>query len=134
LHVSSALVVDEIRENEQGGVDLLGLREELYFDTLPVLLERLTLFLDLVVAPADRGARHAIDLSVIDPNGTVLKSIPIRFTLPADYPRPTAPLDPTLFEVPFQQFGPHTVEIQLGETTVRRLPLFILQRDSGVTE
>ena len=33
MFVSSALVVDEIRENEYGGVDLIGLREELYFDS-----------------------------------------------------------------------------------------------------
>ena len=53
MRILTALVVDEIRETEEGRVDLLGLREDLHFDTLPVVLERMTLFLEFEVAPED---------------------------------------------------------------------------------
>jgi len=131
VYLNSALVVDEIRESEDGRVDLIGLREELYFDALPVLLERLCLFLDFAVTRDDRGRRHELEIRVLDPDEELVQSAPIRFRLPPDYSRPTAPLDPTLFEVPFKRFGLHAVEIRIGDAIVRRLPLFILPRDSG---
>lgn len=122
----SALIVDEIRERDDGSVDLIGLREDLYFDELPVVLERLTLFLETGLETADLGVRHQIDLRIVDPAGQTLVATPVRFTLPPEYPRPTAPLDPTLFEITFRQFGPHAVEIGIGGSLVRRIPLNVL--------
>ena len=124
MQINAALVVDEIREREDGSVDLVGLRTDLFFPTLPVLLERLSLFVDFEVEPADRGIRHNLFIRVVDPDGKSLKESPLRFTLPPDYPRRNAPLDPTLFEVPFHQYGPHVIEIHLrGVERVFRLPL-----------
>ena len=130
MQILTALVVDEIRENEEGRVDLIGLRDILYFDAMPVILEKLSLFLELEVDGADRGKRHMIEIRVIDPDGHMLKGIPIRFTLPLEHEGRTGPLDPTLFEVPFHRFGPHAVAIRIGEKVERHLSLRIAPRES----
>ena len=129
MRLLTALIVDEIRETEDGRVDLLGLREDLYFDAVPVLLERMTLFLELEVSPEDRGRRHALGFQLSGDDDRVLKEVPIQFSIPPDYPRPTAPLDPTLFELPFERFGPHYLDIFVGGTHARRLYLTVRPRE-----
>jgi hypothetical protein len=131
VKLHSALIVDEIQEREDGSVDLLGLREDLFFESLPVILERLSLFVELEPEAGELGVRYQMDLRVTDPDGKAIAASPIRFTLPADYPRPTAPLDPTIFEVPFHQYGPHHVEIGLGGETVRSIRLNVYPRESA---
>ena len=49
--------------------------------------------------------------------------------MPPDYPRPVAALDPTLFEVPFHQFGPHFADILINGEHARRLYLSVLPRE-----
>jgi hypothetical protein len=130
LRVGNALIVDEIRDREDGSVDLIGLREDLFFDDVPVILERLTLFLEMELAPEDLGKRHQIDLRVVEGNtGLVRAGGPLRFTLPTDHPRPVAALDPTLFEVAFHEFGPHFVDVLINGEHSRRLYLSVRQRD-----
>jgi hypothetical protein len=128
MRLLTALVVDEIRENEDGRVDLLGLREDLYFDALPVILERLTLFLELEVSADDRGKDHTLGIRLSEATGRVLKELPLRFTVPAGFERPTAPLDPTLFELTFERFGPHQIDIFLAGEQVRHVYLSVLPR------
>lgn len=128
MRVANALVVDEIRDQEDGSVDLIGLREDLFFDEVPVILERLTLFVELELALDDRGKRHQLELRLADDTGKVLMSSALRFTLPPDHPRPIAPLDPTLFEVPFERFGLHFLDILLNGEHARRLVLSVQQR------
>jgi hypothetical protein len=128
VRILTALVVDEIRETDDGRVDLLGLREDLYFDTLPVLLKHMTLFLEFEVAPEDSGQSHRLGVRLSEANGRVLKELPLRFTVPAGFDRPTAPLNPTLFELPFEQFGLHHLDIFVAGEHARRLYLTVLPR------
>ncbi len=134
MRVVTALIVDEIRDHDDGRVDLIGLREDLFFDQVPVLLEQMTLFLELELDEGDRGERHTLELRVVEWTGKVQKAIPVSFTVPPDYPRPTAPLDPTLFEVPFEQFGPHYLDIMANGEHARRLYLSILPRETSELE
>jgi hypothetical protein len=129
LRVLNALIVDLIQQQDDGRVDLLGLREDYYFDAVPVMLNSMTLFIELEVSAEDRGKNHALLFRLIDETGTALKEFPLRFTLPPDHPRPVAPLDPTLFEVPFAQFGMHFLDILVDGEHSRRLFLHVLPRD-----
>ena len=129
MRVANALIVDEIRDRPDGSVDLIGLREDLYFDSVPVILERLTLFIELEIGSGDRGASHKIELRISGPDGGLIAAAPIKFTLPAGFPRPLAPLDPTLFDTTFREFGPHALDIFVGETHSRRVFLTVLPRD-----
>ncbi|MDX1934305.1 MAG: hypothetical protein SFU56_17015 [Capsulimonadales bacterium] len=130
MRLLNALVVDEIRDTDAGTVDLVGLREDLFFDALPVLLERLTLFMEWEIAPDDRGRRQSFLLRLSDTSQKVLKEVPISFTIPEDYARPVAPLDPTLFEVPFERWGWHYLDVFTPEEHVRRLYLHVLPREN----
>jgi hypothetical protein len=132
MRLTNALIVDEIRDTESGTVDLIGLREDLYFDALPVVLERLTLFLELQIAPDDRGIKQSLLFRLSDPNGKLLKEVPLSFTIPDGYNRPVAPLDPTLFEIPFEQWGWHFLDIFTTTEHARRLYLNVLPRDPKV--
>ena len=134
MRVANALVVDEIRDRADGSVDLIGLREDLYFDEVPVVLEQLTLFVEMEVGTSDRGAAHKINIKISGPDGETIVSAPIKFTLPPDFPRPFAPLDPTLFDTTFKQFGPHAVDIFVDETHSRRLFLTVLPRGKSENE
>lgn len=129
MRVNSALVVDEIRMHEDGRVDLLGLREELAFDQMPVILQSLSLFVELEITPEDRGRRHELELRLTDTEGRVAKATPIRFEMPGDYDRPVAHLDPTLFDVTFHRFGPHFLDLIADGTPARRIYLNILPRE-----
>jgi hypothetical protein len=130
LRVVTALVIDDIKQHDDGRVDLLGLREDYYFDAVPVLLTSLSLFMELEVGPEDRGKRHHLLFRLIDETGRAIKEFPVPFTMPPDYPRPIAPIDPTLFEIPFERFGPHYLDILVDGEHSRRLFLSILPRDT----
>lgn len=133
MRVANALIVDEIRDRPDGSVDLVGLREDLYFDTLPVILERLTLFIELEVGQSDRGASHKIEIRISGPDGVLIAAAPIKFTLPVNFPRPLAPLDPTLFDTTFKAFGPHALDIFVGGDFSRRVFLTVLPREDETT-
>jgi hypothetical protein len=129
VRILNALVVDEIRDREDGGIDLVGLREDLYFDAVPVILETLTLFVELEITPADRGRRHTLEFRQVEAEtGRVLKTIPLHFGIPPEHQRPTAPLDPTLFELPFENFGVYFLEIWVDGDPDRRIYLNALPR------
>ncbi|GAB4461285.1 MAG: hypothetical protein OHK0029_26380 [Armatimonadaceae bacterium] len=132
MRVLNALVIDEIRDREDGGIDLIGLREDLYFDAVPVILEALSLFVELEVAPADRGKRHTLEFRLIEADtGRTMHTASLQFMVPPDHPRPLAPLDPTLFELPFESFGAHFVELHVNSELHRRVYLNILPRTTA---
>jgi hypothetical protein len=131
LRVLTALVIDDIQQHDDGRVDLLGLREDYYFDTIPVMLTSMTLFLELEIGPEDRGRPHELLFRLVEGSGRALKEFPVRFTIPLDHPRPVAPMDPTLFEVPFEQFGPHYLDILVDGEHARRLFLSIQPREAA---
>jgi len=129
MRVNSALVVDEIRMHDDGRVDLIGLREDLYFDVVPVILQSLSLFVEMEITPDDRGKKHVIEIRLGNDDGKEAQATPIKFDIPADYDRPIAHLDPTLFEVTFHRFGPHYLDILCDGVPARRLFLNIALRD-----
>lgn len=129
MRVNSALVVDEIRLQDDGRVDLLGLREDLYFDAVPVILQSLSLFVELEIAAEDRGRKHVLELRLIDEDGRVSQATPVSFEIPFDYDRPIAHMDPTLFEVTFHRFGPHYLDLIADGVPARRIYLSALPRD-----
>jgi len=90
----------------------------------------MTLFVELEVSPEDRGRRHALGFRLSDDDDRVLKEVPIQFSVPPDYPRPTAPLDPTLFELPFERFGPYYLDIFVAGAHARRLYLTVRPRET----
>ena len=130
MTLSSALVVDEIKKHPDGRVDLLGLFEDLYFESIPIILENLSLFLDIELATEDRGKRHALQFTLIGPDGAPT-SDPwnIKFAVPglSEYPRNAVQLDPTLFSLTFPRFGPYAIEIHHVESgaLLRRIPLHV---------
>ena len=130
MQLVTALVVDEIRDSatEEGRVDLIGLREDLFFDSVPILLEKLTLFLEVQVGVQDRGQKHRLGFRLSDHSDKVLKESPISFAIPDEFPRMVAPLDPTLFELPFERFGPHYLDIFVNGDHQRRIYLSVLPR------
>jgi hypothetical protein len=131
VRVLNALVVDEIQDREDGGIDLIGLREDLFFDAVPVVLEALTLFVEVAVYPEDRGKPHGLDFRLIEgETGRVLKEVPLKFSIPLDHQRATAPLDPTLFELPFERFGVHFLDIMTDGEHDRRIVLNIFPREA----
>lgn len=130
MRVVNALMVDEIRDREDGGVDLIGLREDLYFDAVPVILQTLTLFVEVGLTPEDRGRNHTLEFRLVEgATERVMRTASLRFTIAPNHPRPTAPLDPTLFELPFERFGPYYLEIWSNGEPDRRLMIQALQRE-----
>ena len=130
MQIVTALIVDEIRDSasEEGRVDLIGLREDLFFDSVPVVLERLTLFVEMQIGADDRGRKHRLGFRLSDHSDKILKELPINFSLPEEFPRMTAPLDPTLFELPFERFGPHYLDMFVNGDHQRRIYLSVLPR------
>lgn len=131
MRVLNALVVDEIQDRDDGGINLIGLREDLFFDAMPVILEALTLFVEVAIFPEDRGKPHSLEFRFIEAEtGRVTKEIPLKFSIPLDHMRPTAPLDPTLFEIPFERFGAHFLDIMVDGEHDRRIVLNIFPREA----
>jgi hypothetical protein len=130
LRLTSALVVDEVKKHPNGQVDLLGLFEDLYFDTLPITLDSLSLFLDIELSSEDRGKKHELIFILIGPEDQPLgEPWQIKFTVPseAEYDRSSVQLDPTLFSLTFQKFGNYAIQIQHNSVVLRRLPLYVHQ-------
>lgn len=135
MQILNALVVDEIREDAEGVTSLVGLRDTLHFEQVPVILERLLMYLEVEIAPEDRGQPHILALRLSSADGKMLKAVPIKFGVPDDYDIPTAPLDPAIFEIKFEQFGLHVIDIFHSTADipapehVRRVYLNVLPHD-----
>jgi len=129
MQVITALLLDEVRKHPDGRVDLLGLFEDIYFDEVPITLESISLFVDLLLDDADKGRQHTILFALRDEDGKALQEpTRVRFGVPpADqFPRSTAQLDMALFNVTFQRFGPHYIEIATeGGAVLRRIPMYV---------
>ncbi len=131
MEVINALWVDEIRKRPDGGVDLLGVFEDLYLDEIPVTLENLSLYVEVTFGPGDRGQRQTLQLHLTDETGqSAQEPSHIRFGAPPldDYPRPSAPLDLALFEVTFRRFGAYQLDITVNGEPARRVYLYVHSR------
>jgi hypothetical protein len=132
LIVLNALLVDEIRKHPSGQVDLIGLYEDIYLDQVPSTLENIQLFMDLELAPADRGKRHQIEVRILHPvtKEIVGQPLTIRFEVPeaAQFARNTAQLDLSFFDITFPTLGQYTIEIHWAGEVQRRLPLYVYPR------
>lgn len=131
MEVTSALLVDQIVKHPDGRVDLLGLFEDVYVESVPVAIESLTLFVDLEVGPGDKGRPHQMELRLVDAAGGPAAPTPLRvgFDLPADYPRSTAQLDLDFPDATFRAFGEHIIEIVLDGDVKRRVHLYLHSRE-----
>lgn len=128
MTILNAHLIDDIRKHPDGRVDLIGLFEDLYLDALPVLLENLSLFVDLHLDPEDRGAARELELRVLGPDLAVVQTSQIKFTVPPidAYPRDTAQLDLALFEIPFHHYGPYRIDIASQGARLRSIPFRVL--------
>ena len=128
MQVITALLVDEVKKHPEGGVDLLGLFEDIYLDEVPVKLESISLYVDLALDAADKGVSHTVEFRLIAPDGTAQgEPTKIRFAVPphSEFPRDSAQLDLVLFEQTFMTFGTYHIEIRRGEQVLRRVPLHV---------
>ena len=129
MQVLTAIPVDEVKKHPDGRVDLLGLYEDIYFDRVPFTFDALSLFVDLRFEPEDQGRRHVLEFRIADEDGTLIhETTRARFEVPAGdaLPRSTAQLDMAFFDVTFHRFGPHAIEIWLGDTLLRTVSLYVL--------
>jgi len=132
MEVTSALLVDQVVKHPDGRVDLLGLFEDVYVESVPVTLESLTLFLDLEIAPNDKGRPHRLELRLVDAAGTLVQpALRVGFDLPSadEYPRSTAQLDLDFADATFRCFGDHVIEVALDGETKRRVHLSLQPRE-----
>ena len=128
MEVISALLVDEIKKHPDGRVDLLGLFEDIYVESVPFILDNLSLFVDLEIGPEDRGRRHAMEVHLLDEDGApVQPARVIKFDMPGadDYPRSTAQLDLIFPNVTFRRFGVHHLDIVFDGRRARRVYLSV---------
>lgn len=128
MQVITALLVDEVRKHPEGGVDLIGLFEDIYLDEVPVKLESISMYVDLALEPADKGTAHTVEFLLVGPDGKAHgEATKIRFAVPthAEFPRDSAQLDLVLFEQTFMTFGTYHVEIRRGDQLMRRVPLHV---------
>ena len=133
MEVTAALLVDEVKKHEDGRVDLLGLFEDIYVESVPFRLDNLSLFLDLEIAPEDKGRKHVLEVRLLDAVGNQVQPAQIiRFDVPDadDYPRSTAQLDLIFPNVPFLRFGIHHLDVILDGKRARRVYLSIQQSGS----
>lgn len=127
MTISCAVFVDGVRQGESG-IDLCGLSEGFGFPSLPVILEKMPLFLNLELDDDDRGKACRLEFHLLSPKGQALDSPNwLDFTLPTDEETVTAKLLPTL-DLTFHSFGIHTLEIRYEETILQRLRLMITQQ------
>ena len=128
MTILNALLIDKLQRHADGGVDLLGLFEDMHFPSLPAAIESISLFVDIEFAGNDRGKSHALNLEIRDPEGASIHQSTIKFAVPtvSEYPRDTAQLDLTMFTPTFHRHGLHTIEIRHDDNILRSLPLRIL--------
>jgi hypothetical protein len=130
--VLNALLVDEIRKHPAGQVDLVGVYEDIYLESIPATIENIQLFLDLGLDDSDRGEKHQITLHLLmhQTQEAIITPLQIRFDVPsaAQFSRDTAQLDLAFFNVTFPAWGRFEIVVFLDDTEQRRLPLYVLSR------
>jgi hypothetical protein len=127
MTVTAALLVDSVRQREDGAIDLVGLVEGFSFPSLPVSVEELLLFLRLSLDDADRGRSVRLTFHLLSPDGKE-RSEPqvLGFTVPTrdEHPARDATLLPQL-TLSFHQGGPHTLEIRRDGSPLLALPMMV---------
>ncbi len=127
MTVTAALLVDGVRQREDGAIDLVGLVEGFSFPALPVSVEQLLLFLRVALNDSDRGQSMRLTFHLRGPDGVERSpESALNFTVPSQeaHPSPDATLLPQL-TLSFHATGPHTLEIRSGETALLALPVMV---------
>jgi hypothetical protein len=131
MNLLNAHLVDEIRKHPSGQVDLIGLYEDIYLETVPSILENIQIFLDLGLENNDKGQKHTVDVSLTHHSTEIGKPLRVNFSVPnaLDFPRNTAQLDLAFFDVAFPSYGEYAIEVRIDGVLQRLLPLFVLPQN-----
>lgn len=127
MTVTAALLVDSVRQNEDGAVDLIGLVEGFRFPSLPVTVEEMLLFLRLALEPTDRGISVKLGFHLFGPDGQQRAPeslLTVRIPSQGDHPAPDATLLPQL-SLTFHQPGVHRLEIRADGESIHAFPLLV---------
>ncbi|MGC4043876.1 MAG: hypothetical protein QM758_08710 [Armatimonas sp.] len=127
MTITAALLVDGVRQREDGAIDLVGLVEGFSFPSLPVSVEELLLFLRLALEDSERGHSIRLTFHLIGPDGKERSpENTLSFTVPTmkAHPAPDATLLPQ-FTLAFHQTGPHRLEIRQEGSLLLSLPLMV---------
>lgn len=127
MTITAALLVDGVRQREDGAIDLVGLVEGFSFPSLPVSVEEILLFLRFVLDDTERGQSIRLAFHLFGPDGRERSTeSSLSFTAPTmeAHPAPDATLLPQL-TLTFHQNGPHRLEIRQNGTALLSLPLMV---------
>ena len=127
MTVTAALLVDSVRQNEDGAVDLVGLVEGFRFPALPVTIDENLLFLRLALEPGDRGRSVRLGFHLLDAGGQQRSPeslLTVKIPTETEHPAPDATLLPQL-ALTFHHPGVHRLEIRADGETVHAFPLLV---------
>lgn len=127
MTVTAALLIDSVRQNEDGAVDLVGLVEGFRFPSLPVTVEETLLFLRLALEPGDRGKSVRLGFHLLDSGGQQRAPeslLTVKIPTEDEHPAPDATLLPQL-SLTFHQSGVHRLEIRADGEPLHAFPLLV---------
>lgn len=127
MQIVTALTVEAVRQNPGGRVDLIGLFEDIYTESVPVTAG-FRLFLDFELTDADVDRQHEMEIEIRDAEDRpIQRATTISFHVPFQLiqQRTTAQLDLDFPEILFHRFGPHRVHIRVDGVPARQLHLSV---------
>ena len=128
MTVTASLLVDSVRQNEEGAVDLIGLVEGFRFPSLPVTVEEMLLFSSARPFVRRSGRFRQAGLSPLRARRPAARAgkPPDReeFRLWTTIPRPTPPCSPQL-SLTFHQPGVHRLEIRANGEPLHSFPILV---------
>lgn len=128
VRVQFALLADYASVTTEGKLDITGLFNAIYADSLPAVHLQMRLVLEYVIEPGDPGTRKQVVARFLDPDGIELFRVEVEEPLPAH-----AQIGPTraqvleLTDVRFTKYGDHHFSISIDGQERATIPLRVTQ-------
>ncbi len=127
MEIMMAIAADDLREHEDGTLDILGILTGLRVSDVPYVAPQMNLFVALSANPIEIGTEKVVQIRLLAADGELMKGADGTITVP-DAPRPGSRADFNvsfpLTNVPFMKAGDYGFHI-LIDGLERTIPFHV---------
>ena len=130
MQVEIAVLADAANISREGKLNICGIFQHVFGQSLPIGWPMMTLVLQLRLAPEEAGQRHTLSIRLNAPQGNVLQQFPdAQFEAPADpgARKVIIPLTVNFAGLAFPAFGQYGFEILVNGVSLTTVELEVGQ-------
>lgn len=124
-------IADYASVSREGKLSIAGIFQTIFCEKLPALHPQFFICLQLSVTDGDIGTRQSMYVRISDPEGKEIFGADGQINIQEDAMLQPLSLQFRVNGISFHAYGPHEVEVTIGNHTVRKLTLNIARLPHG---